>query len=204
MKTFTKLMIGMSSLSLVSMAALADGSRGQGKFMEFFDSNKDNMVTISELNEASKQRYTKMDADANGVVTMEEFEAYIGDRKTQWREQRFAAMDSNSDGQVSKEEYILYKQQSAEQRYQEMDANNDGIVSKEEYLNRKRGYRGGQHGHHGGNRFFSKLDRNNDAQLTLDESLAAWTDWFKRIDANNDQVVTEEEVKAFRKSMREQ
>jgi hypothetical protein len=209
MKSATKLMIGMGLLTLVSMAALADGNRGQSKFMEFFDSNKDSMVTISELNEASKQRYAKMDADANGVVTMEEFQAYIGDRKAQWREQRFAAMDSNSDGQVSKEEYILYKQQRVEQRYQDMDADNDGMVSKEEYFNRKRGSRGGKHSHHGGdhhhggNRFFSRLDSNNDAQLSVDESLAAWTNWFKRIDANNDQVVTEDEVKAFRNNIRE-
>jgi Ca2+-binding EF-hand superfamily protein len=170
--------------------------------MEFFDSNKDNMVTISELNEASKLRYAKMDADANGIVTMDEFQAYLGDRKTQWREQRFATMDSNSDGQVSKEEYILYRQQRAEQRYQDMDADSDGMVSKDEYIARKRGYRGGKHHRHGGNRFFSKLDSDNDMQLTMDESLAAWTNWFKRIDVNNDQVVTEDEVRAFRTSMR--
>ena len=201
MKTFTTLLIGMSSLTLVSLA-YADGGRGQSKFMEFFDSNQDNMVTISELNESAKQRYVKMDADGNGIVTLEEFQAYIGDRRAQWREQRFAEMDSNSDGQVSKEEYVLYKQRRAEQRYQEMDADNDGIVSKEEYLNRKRGYRGGKHRHHG-DRFFSKLDSNDDAQLTMEESLAAWTDWFKRIDVNNDQVVTADEVKAFRNNMRD-
>jgi len=209
MKTATKLMIGMGMLALVSMAAFADSNRGQSKFMEFFDSNKDNMVTMSELNEASKQRYAKMDADANGVVTMEEFQAYIGDRKAQWREQRFAAMDSNSDGQISKEEYIRYREQRAEQRYHDMDINNDGVVSKEEYFTRKSGYRGDKHRHHGGdrhyggNRFFSRLDSNNDAQLTMEESLAAWTNWFKRIDTNNDQVVTDDEVKAFRNSIRE-
>jgi Ca2+-binding EF-hand superfamily protein len=211
MKTFRQFSIfsiGLCTLSLVSLGAVADGGRGHNKFMEYFDSNQDNMVTMSELNEASKQRYAKMDADSNGVVSLEEFQAYLGDRKAQWREQRFTEMDSNADGQVSKEEYILYKQQRAEQRYQEMDADSNGVVSKEEYLNRKRDYRGGNHHgkmhgkHHGGDRFFSKLDSNNDAQLTLEESLAAWTEWFKRIDANNDQVVTADEVNAFRNQMR--
>jgi hypothetical protein len=90
-----------------------------------------------------------------------------------------------------------------------MDINNDGVVSKEEYFTRKSGYRGDKHRHHGGdrhhggNRFFSRLDSNNDAQLTMEESLAAWTNWFKRIDTNNDQVVTDDEVKAFRNSIRE-
>jgi Ca2+-binding EF-hand superfamily protein len=171
--------------------------------MEYFDSNQDGVVTTSELNEASKQRYAKMDADGNGTVSMEEFQVYLGDRKSQWREQRFTEMDSNGDQQVSKQEYILYRQQRAEQRYQDMDADNDGSISKDEYLNRKRGHRGSKHSHHrDGSRFFSRLDSNNDAQLTLDESLAAWSDWFKRIDANGDQVVTADEVLAFRNSMR--
>jgi len=205
-RQFTSFAIGACILSL-SLAAVADDGKGKGKFMEYFDSNQDGVVTISELNEASKQRYAKMDADGNGTVSMEEFQAYVGDRKAQWREQRFAEMDANGDLQVSKQEYILYRQQRAEQRYLDMDADNDGVVSKEEYLNRKRGNRdhhGGKHGHHrDGNRFFSKLDSNNDAQLTLDESLAAWTNWFKRIDANGDQVVTADEVQAFHNSMRD-
>jgi Ca2+-binding EF-hand superfamily protein len=209
---FTNLAIGACVLSLVSLAAVAGGAKGKGKFMEYFDANQDGVVTMSELNEASKQRYTKMDADGNGAVTLDEFQAYLGDRKAQWREQRFTEMDSNGDNQISQQEYIQYKQQRAEQRYQQMDADNDGVVSKEEYLNRKRGHygkkhdreHGGKHAHHhGGDRFFSRLDSNNDAQLTLEESLAAWTKWFKRIDANGDQVVTAEEVQAFRDSMRD-
>jgi Ca2+-binding EF-hand superfamily protein len=212
---FTNLAIGacVLSLGLVSLTAVAGGGKGKGKFMEYFDANQDGVVTMSELNEASKQRYAKMDADGNGAVTLEEFQAYLGDRKAQWREQRFTEMDSNGDNQISQQEYIQYKQQRAEQRYQEMDADKDGVVSKEEYLNRKRGYygkrygknHGGKHGHHhgGGDRFFSRLDSNNDAKLTLEESLVAWTNWFKRIDANGDQVVTADEVQAFRDSMRD-
>lgn len=207
---FTSIAIGacVLSLGLVSLSAVAGGVKGKSKFMEFFDANQDGVVTMSELNEASKQRYAKMDADGNGAVTLEEFQAYLGDRKAQWREQRFAEMDGNGDNQISQQEYIQYKQQRAEQRYQEMDANKDGVVSKEEYLNRKRGHygkgHGEKHGHHrGGDRFFSRLDSNNDEQLTLEESLAAWTNWFKRIDANGDQVVTADEVQAFRQSMRD-
>jgi len=207
MKTYRKytyLTLGFCAFSLVSLTVLADAGRGSSKFMEYFDSNGDNIVTLSELNEASKERYAKMDADGNGEVNMEEFQTYLGDRKAQWREQRFVEMDSNGDSQISKEEYVLYKQKRAEQRYLDMDADNDGIVSKEEYLSQKRGYRGGKHHgkhRHGGERFFSKLDSNNDARLTQEESLAAWTEWFKRIDANSDQVVTADEVKAFRNSM---
>ena len=202
-KNHSKYMIGVLVFGAVSQVAVAGGGAEHSKFMEYFDSNHDNMVTLSELNDASKQRFAKMDANSDGVVTLEEFQAYVGERKNEWREQRFAAMDGNGDGQISKDEYVLYKQQKAEQRYQDMDANHDGMVSKEEFFMNRPGHRGAKHSHrHGGDRFFSRLDSNNDAQLTLDESIAAWTDWFKRIDANNDQVVTEDEVQAFRNSMR--
>lgn len=198
--------IGACVLSLVALTPIADAGSRQSRFMEYFDSNQDNIVTMSELNEASKQRFAKMDADANGVVSLEEFQAYLGERKALWRERRFNEMDGNGDKQISKQEYILYKQQKAEQRYQAMDVDKDGIVSKEEFLNLKSGRHShsvkSKHRHHrGAERFFSRLDSNNDAQLNQDETLDAWTKWFKRIDANNDQVVTEDEVKAFRNNM---
>lgn len=197
------LAIGACALSLVSLAAVAGPGKGPGRFMEFFDSNQDKTVTMSELNEASKGRFAKMDADGNSVVTKQEFQAYVGDRKAQWREKRFSETDANTDNQISKEEFFAYQRQQAEQHYQDLDANKDGTLSKEEYSSAGWGHRDGKHGHYGrgGERFFSKLDANKDSQLTLDESLAAWSNWFKRIDANNDQSVTEDEVKAFRDSM---
>ena len=198
------------SLSLVSAGALAGTGHyrdGKSKFMAFFDSNNDNIVTIEELNEASKKRFAKMDADGNGEVTHEEFKAYVSQRRKEHRQQRFANIDANNDGQVTKEEYVSYKTQKAERRFQRMDSDSDGLVNAEEFGNYKRGrygdkhrHHGGKHGHHGGKGFFSKLDKNSDGKITLDESLEAWTNWFKRIDANNDQVVTEEEVRNYRAS----
>jgi Ca2+-binding EF-hand superfamily protein len=194
-------------LGVVSLAAAAKPAgygTGKDRFMAFFDSNGDNLVTMDELKAASKTRFDKMDADASGAVTHEEFVAYVSERRQQRREQRFAFMDSNGDGQVSKDEYIAYKSQRAAQRFERMDANQDNMMSAQEYGEHKRGHHHRKHRHHGGKDgrqgFFYKLDANNDGELTLEESLAAWTNWFKRIDADNDQVVTAEEVKNYRRN----
>jgi len=214
MKSYKKYLLGAFSLSLISAAAMADPGHGpQGKFMMFFDTNHDNMVTISELNAAVKQRFETMDADGNGMVTPEEFKAYISERRAERQQQRFAKLDANDDGTISKDEFVQYQQKLAEQRFQRLDTNNDGAISKDEFDARQHGFRDGKYGHHGkygmrrhggGERFFARMDSNHDGQLTLDENLAAWTTWFNRIDANHDQVVTVDEVNAFRDTMKQE
>lgn len=211
MKSLNIYSIAIFALGLSATVAVAGSHHHggvEGKFMSLFDANKDNMVTLAELDAVSKQRFAKMDADANGVVSLDEFQAYLDTRKSERRMQRFAQMDANNDRQVSKEEYIQYKMRSVEQQFQAADTDHDGLVSEEEYLARKWDYHGGKHGkhaghHRGGNRFFTKLDSNGDEQLTLDETLNAWNNWFKRIDANNDQVVSQDEIEAFRNKMLE-
>ncbi|NOX42734.1 MAG: hypothetical protein GXP19_03240 [Gammaproteobacteria bacterium] len=187
-----------------------------GKFMAFFDSNSDKIVTMDELKDASKKRFTKMDADGDNIVSADEFKIYVGKRRQERRQKGFQMADSDSDGQVSKEEYINHKKQKAERRFQQMDANSDGLVSREEfsavtpwrYDGRHDGRHVGKSGvgkpgrHGGGARFFSRLDGNGDGYVTRDESVIAWSNWFKRIDANSDQVVIEEEVQQYRNNKR--
>ncbi|MEJ2180451.1 MAG: EF-hand domain-containing protein [Gammaproteobacteria bacterium] len=198
----TLLIVGFTVFSAAAWAGKYGDSKG--RFMGFFDTNGDGVVTMDEFNAAAANRFDNMDADNNGVVTLEEFKTYIGQKRSERRQQKFQTMDINKDGQVSQDEYISYKQKRAESRFQNMDINNDGVVSKEEYDARKSRWSGhhkykyGHHGRKGG--IFGKLDANGDGQVTREESLAAWTGWFRRIDANNDQVVTEEEVRVYRAS----
>jgi Ca2+-binding EF-hand superfamily protein len=198
--------IFLAGIIMVSAPLLADpDTHGDGKsrFMSYFDTNGDNAVNMVEFNEAVAKRFDTMDNDKNGVVSKEEFQAYMLQKRDERHEQKFQSMDNNNDGQVSRDEYLSYKQKYAETRFQSMDANSDGVISKEEFAAHKAsrtGHKYGHHEHHGkdNGKIFTKLDANNDGQLTRDESLAAWTNWFKRLDANGDQTVTLEEVRDYR------
>jgi Ca2+-binding EF-hand superfamily protein len=197
-KVMVLLLSGMAILTTPVLAGSANYSDGKGPFMSFFDTNDDNVVTMDEFKDAAAKRFETIDKDNNGVVSTEEFQSFIEHKREERQEQRFQSMDSNDDGQVTREEYISYKLKRAESRFQGMDVDQDGVVSKEEYEARRSGWSGHRHGHYGRGKIFAKLDANNDGQLTREESLAAWTNWFKRIDANGDQVVTADEVRDYR------
>lgn len=200
MKNQLLAIIALSGMVAFSTPVLAGADKygdDKGPFMSFFDTNGDNVVTMDEFNEAAAKRFETMDADKNGVVSSEEFQSFVSERRKERHEHRFQSMDTDKDGQVSRDEYISYKQQRAERRFQGMDTNNDGVVSKEEYEARKSRWSGHKHGRHGKGGIFAKLDANGDGQLTREESLAAWTNWFKRIDADGDQVVNANEVRDY-------
>lgn len=177
---------------LSSSLALAHSS-GTSKFMRFFDTNKDGVVTLDEFNTVMQARFNAMDTNHDGVVSAREFRAYIHKRQLQHQQARLKRMDSNGDGQVSKAEFIAYMSKRAEARFDRMDKNHDGILEANELVSR---FHHG-HGFHSGNRLFHKLDKNGDGVISLAEGRAAWTAWFERMDTNGDKVVTPAEVKAF-------
>lgn len=177
---------------LCSSLSLADAG-GTSKFMRFFDTNKDGVVTQDEFEAAMKTRFNRMDSDHNGSVSREEFQNYLQQRRLEHKQAWLKQMDSNGDGQVSKDEYLAYQTQMAVTRFARLDINHDGILSADELDRRDCNRR-----HHGGKGLFRRLDANADGVITMEESRAAWTAWFKGLDSNGDNVVTTDEVNAFR------
>lgn len=182
---------------LCSSLALGHGG-GNGKFMQFFDTNKDGVVTLDEFEAAMKSRFEQMDADHNGVISAEEFRKYFQQRRQERRQARLKQMDSNGDGQVSKDEFVAYQAKQAALRFARLDTNHDGMLSADEMD--KSDFR---HGHHGFKGLFRKLDTNGDGVVSLEESRAAWSAWFAKLDTNGDKMVTSDEVQAFREHRNE-
>ena len=177
---------------LFSSLALAQG--GTSKFMQYFDTNKDGVVTLDEFEAAMTARFAAMDSDHNGKVDMAEFRQYVQQRREEKKMARLKQMDSNGDGQISKEEFVAYQTKNAEARFDRLDKNHDGVLSADE-LDRKAC---GHHHRFNGKGLFRKLDANGDGVITQEESRAAWSAWFTKLDTNGDKVVTTEEVNAFR------
>jgi Ca2+-binding EF-hand superfamily protein len=183
--------IALLVVAMTAVPVLAADSHGKGRFMAFFDTNNDGMVNMAEFTAAVEQRFKLTDTDANGFVSKEEFRAYLGARKEERQKKKFARMDSNANGTVERSEYLAYQQARAERQFARIDKDGNGAVSKDEYES------GRKHRHHKRN-MFERMDTDKDGQISKNESLTAWSNWFKRIDANNDQVVTTDEVKAYK------
>lgn len=177
---------------LCASIAMADAG-GTGRFMRYFDTNKDGAVTQAEFEAAMTNRFHTMDTDHNGVVSVTEFSHYIQQRRLEHKQARFKSIDRNGDGQVSKDEYLAYQAKKAETRFARLDKNHDGVLNTDELASR--GFRFHHHGNH--QRLFHKLDSNGDGVISLEESRKAALAWFARLDSNGDKVVTNKEATAF-------
>jgi len=188
----TQKMTGAVLLILAMGTAPAIAGGGQGRFMKQFDTNKDGSVNMAEFNAAAAERFKRMDSDGSGAIGKNEFRAYTRARHGERKQKHFERMDRNNNGSVERDEFLDHKQAMAERKYARMDKDGNGSVSKDEYA------ASGKKGKHNKKRMFKRMDKDGDGQVSQSESLTTWSNWFKRIDANNDQVVTTDEVKAFR------
>lgn len=190
MKKQTLTGVTLIAMAISSATAMADEGRANGRFMKYFDTNADGSVDMAEFKIAAAERFKKMDADNDGIVSKDEFRSHMRARKDERKEKSFARMDTNGNGSIERDEFLAHKKARAERKFTRMDKDANGSVSKEEYAScKKRKY--DKKG------MLKRIDTNGDGQVTRDESLSAWTKWFKYIDANNDQVVTADEVKAY-------
>ena len=97
-----------AAISVLAGAAAAQHHQGHGggqaRWAEA-DANSDGRISRDEFVEARLTRMTAMDTDRNGVVTREEMQAAMAQRRAQTAERRFDRLDANDDGAVSRDEF---------------------------------------------------------------------------------------------------
>ncbi len=108
------------------------------------------------------EMFAAIDADGDGRITIEEFEA--------WRTTRVAGIDANQDGKLSVEELAAHDMQQmqrmidarAARRVEMLDTDGDGLLSVEEMAARPMP-----------GRMFARIDADDDGAVTREEIEAA-------------------------------
>ena len=166
MRTRTKVMLTAGAIALGTTtlvgASLADGRGGHGyhgsghhgggpgwragrieRLFEQFDTNGDGVITQVEIDEVRSSRLAEFDADGDGNLNLEEYQALWLDAMRERMVDQFQAHDDDGDGLVTVEEFG--------DRYDSMvrrlDRNDDGELTQDDLRRRPRDRdRGGSDG----------------------------------------------------------
>lgn len=151
------------------------------------DTNKDGVVTKTELQKALSDRYKNEDANKDGKLTTDEY--------LQARQKNFDGADTNKDGVVVVEEWAIYwcgkagdaakvkepvKMDRQTSRSQRMETNKDGKIQLNECIVFWAGR-------------FIDLDENKDGKLSRDEYIGRMKTMAKMMDLDGDGIITVEE-----------
>ena len=116
-------------------------AQGKASFIQDYDLNKDGTVSQAEFAEVRQQRYSAMDENKDGQVSVDEYvNEYAGrldkkldtERTGQIKQTlvRIEALDKNKSKTIGKDEYRA----SGDKAFAYIDTNKDGVISKADPL----------------------------------------------------------------------
>ena len=99
------------------------------------DTDGDGVVSFTEFQARSEERFARLDDDGDGLLTREE----LGGRGRDGgrRGPRFAEADTDGDGAISFSELQAVRPEVTEERFARMDRNGDGLITEEERPERR-------------------------------------------------------------------
>lgn len=193
-------------LAAVGLAALAGGcgfaaaqgadaqpARHRGDMVFQADANNDGVVTRQEFDAGRAARFTQADANHDGQIARDEMRGLWGGGEGH-RGHRGRGMhsmhgaDANNDGAITRDEFLA----GPIEHFNRLDANHDGSISATEMPQRRERADGEQR------RERPRPDANGDHQLSQAEFTAQGASMFDRLDGNHDGRVTREEAAAAR------
>jgi Ca2+-binding EF-hand superfamily protein len=144
--TFKLLIAGAAAalgLAAFAGASLADGGWGRhhgghgfggARLFDSFDANDDGVLTQVEIDEVRQSRLVEFDADGDGSLTLEEYQALWVDAMREIMVDRFQAHDDDGDGRVTAAEFA----EPFDRIVSRLDADRDGQLTMDELRHRQR------------------------------------------------------------------
>ena len=147
-------------------------------FVDKFDLNKDDKVTVDEIIKHSNKRFTEINKDKVGDITKEDLNSSLKNGLTEDFTEVFFKLDENKDGLITSAEGFNTTNTLINN---DGDTNNDGRVSLAEYktFSVKAAIENA----------IEEIDVNNDQNISKEELLAKMTEAMDGFDTNNNKVV---------------
>jgi len=101
------------------------------EFFKPFDANNDRVISYEEFSVKQRSRFTQLDGDKNGQVTLAEYTADVQSKPDKLAKEtsKFISLDKDQDGNLTAEEFEAPRRQ----QFDQMDANCDGQMSWAEF-----------------------------------------------------------------------
>jgi Ca2+-binding EF-hand superfamily protein len=135
--TTAALALGVTALAGASLAGGGHHGRGHGGgawLFENFDANDDGRLTQVEIEQVRGSQLAEFDADRNGSLSLDEYQALWLDAMRERMVDRFQAHDDDGDGLVTAEEFG----KRFDGIVSHLDDDGDGEVTMEELRSRYR------------------------------------------------------------------
>ncbi len=110
-----------------------DHGRGMGDLMATYDTNQDGQITQEEVDTFRSTRLAEFDADGDGALSLDEYQALWLDAYRERMVDNFQRHDDDGDGLVTAEEFG----EDQADMVARMDSNDDGVLTTQD----RRGHR---------------------------------------------------------------
>lgn len=125
-RCITSVLLVLSGVA-ASVQANEAGSGSDLWLLAKYDANGDQVITMDEISLRREKRFDRLDQDADGLVSFDEYQTLDVMKRELLLKARFDKLDLNQDGQVSSEEYSSYLGS-----FDRFDSDGDGKLTQQE------------------------------------------------------------------------
>ncbi|MEY1556408.1 EF-hand domain-containing protein [Yoonia sp. R2331] len=140
------LMIAIAAGLTLNAVPVAAQDRADRPDFATLDADGDGMLTLEEMQAAGAARFAAADADGDGALSAEELTAQMSERAARGADRMIERLDENGDGLLQQAEMQDSRMADrAERLFARADADEDGSISAEEFeaVKERMGKRGG-------------------------------------------------------------